>query len=293
MAIQHRLALLGVGLGIAGACCVPLLPLPASAQAVVAPGSSVDGVSHYEWSTRWWTAAGEAPLASNPLLGASDSASLGLINDAPRSPVYFLTGTVDGVTVNRSATIASNQYIFFSPLNYLEWQSFGSGFPDAAAVCDSAKANIDNTTINSIYATLDSSPLVTDISNYRQSCVGQPNIPPLPLGTDPLGTDGAFQANAEPGSLFEDFGTSDPDLFASDGYWLMLKPLAAGTYQLKFGGVFNDGAFVQDNTYTLNVKNPSVPGPLPVLGAAAALGYSRKLRKRLKSSRRPGARANS
>lgn len=286
MAILHRLVRLGVGLGMAGACCIPLLPLPASAQAVVDPASSVDGISQYTWSTRWWTAAGEAPLASNPLFGASDSASLGLINGSPGSPVYYLTGSVDGVTVNRSVNVASNQHIFFSPLNYLEWQSFAN-FPDAASVCDSAKVTIDSTSLNSIYATLDSSPLVADISNYRQSCVGQPNIPPLLSGTD-----GAFLANADPGSLFEGFGTSNPDLFASDGYWLMLEPLAAGTYQLKFGGVFADGAFTQDNTYTLNVTNPRVPGPLPVLGAAAALGYSRKLRKRLRSSRRTGPSAD-
>jgi hypothetical protein len=30
---------------------------------------------------------------------------------------------------------------------------------------------------------------------------------------------------------------------------------------------------------------PAVPGPLPILGVAAAFGYSRKLRKRIKSSR--------
>ena len=286
MTTQHRLPLLGLGLGIAGACCSPLLPLPASAQAVVAPGSSVDGVSQYAWSTRWWTSAGEAPLASNPLFGASDSASLDLINGTPGSPVYYLTGSVDGATINRSVTIASNQHIFFSPLNYLEWQSF-SNFPDAAAVCDSAKGAIDSTSLNSIYATLDSTPLVADLSSYRQSCVGQPNIPPLLSGTD-----GAFLANAEPGSLFEDFGTNNPDLFASDGYWLMLEPLAAGTYELRFGGIFAVGAFTQDNTYTLNVTNPRVPGPLPVLGAAAALGYSRKLRNRLRSSGRPGPSAD-
>jgi len=36
---------------------------------------------------------------------------------------------------------------------------------------------------------------------------------------------------------------------------------------------------------TLTVPVQSVPGPLPILGAAAAFGFSRKLRKRLKSSK--------
>jgi hypothetical protein len=31
-------------------------------------------------------------------------------------------------------------------------------------------------------------------------------------------------------------------------------------------------------------KDPQVPGPLPILGAAAAFGYSRKLRNRIQKS---------
>jgi len=38
------------------------------------------------------------------------------------------------------------------------------------------------------------------------------------------------------------------------------------------------------------VPSTSVPGPLPVLGAAAAFGFSRKLRNRIKSSKLPTAR---
>lgn len=244
----------------------------------------MDGVSQYEWSARWWTAVGEAAATDNPLHGASDSASLNLINaKSGRSSVYFLTGSADGGTINRSANISSSQHIFFAPLNYLEWKSYGPGFPDATAVCASATTTINSTKLNSIYATLDHSALTPDISAFRQSCAGQPNLAPAQPGSD-----GAFVASADAGSLFDAFGTTNPDLFASDGYWLMLNPLAAGTYELRFGGVFNDGGFVQDNTYTLQVFNPSVPGPLPALGVAAGYGFSRRLRKRINSSRQAG-----
>lgn len=37
-------------------------------------------------------------------------------------------------------------------------------------------------------------------------------------------------------------------------------------------------------SFTHSSRLPAVPGPLPLLGAAAALGYSRKLRKRIKGS---------
>ena len=44
-----------------------------------------------------------------------------------------------------------------------------------------------------------------------------------------------------------------------------------------------EGAFVStvDNTYT----QTSVPGPLPVLGAGVAFGFSRKLRRRINGAR--------
>ena len=45
----------------------------------------------------------------------------------------------------------------------------------------------------------------------------------------------------------------------------------------------NGSAFTPNSTYVwLNAqKVPTVPGPLPALGAAAAFGFSRKLRKRI------------
>ena len=47
---------------------------------------------------------------------------------------------------------------------------------------------------------------------------------------------------------------------ATDGYWLMLKPLAKGHHQLKFSAQYNraNGAFgkmVQDIEYEIEVKS--------------------------------------
>ena len=142
------------------------------------------------------------------------------------------------------------------------------------------RSTISNTKLNDVYATLNGLPLTPSIAAFRQSCDGQPNLNPPPPGTD-----GAFDANVQDDSLLAFLGaTNSPDeLFASDGYWLMLQPLAVGTYELKFGGTFNDGGFVQNNNYTLHVFNASVPGPLPVLGVTAGFCYSRKLRTRMKS----------
>ena len=49
----------------------------------------------------------------------------------------------------------------------------------------------------------------------------------------------------------------------------------------------NSGGNLQIKTLSVELVPPpaSVPAPLPVMGAAAALGYSRKLRRRMASSR--------
>ena len=263
---------------------VGLLGLKAAAQGVVDPADSVAGKSQYAWSADWWTSAGQASAAGNPLFSASGSDSLDLINQAG-SPVYFLTGSVDGGAVDRTAHIGANQYIFFPVFNYLEWKSFT---PDPGVVppigddtCNSAIGATDPSLIDDIFATLDGAPIVANIVSYRQSCQGQPDIPPA---TEPA-IDGAFQASAPAGSLFEAFGTENPETFASDGYWLMLEPLPVGTYALSFGGTFYDGGAVQNNSYRVVVK--SVPGPLPLLGAAAAFRCSRRLKRRVKHRRLP------
>jgi hypothetical protein len=70
---------------------------------------------------------------------------------------------------------------------------------------------------------------------------------------------------------------------------------AAITYYIVQTGFGNDDF----GSFTGTVDGPgiadfdgspaSVPGPLPLLGAAAAFGYSRKLRKSVKSSKLPAA----
>lgn len=69
----------------------------------------------------------------------------------------------------------------------------------------------------------------------------------------------------------------------------MLKPLPVGTYELSFGGSLYEGGAVQNNKYRLVVN--SVPGPMPLLGVAAAFRCSRLLRKRLKRGNLPARRA--
>jgi hypothetical protein len=86
-------------------------------------------------------------------------------------------------------------------------------------------------------------------------------------------------------------------LATSDGYvpWFYLNVAGCSNCNYLGGapGIVNNNTFNvwnQDGLIGLNftplyTKTTSVPGPLPALGAAAAFGYSRKIRKRIVSSK--------
>ena len=77
------------------------------------------------------------------------------------------------------------------------------------------------------------------------------------------------------------------------GTYLPSSPLSAfigetgnGTWNLLFAdGAGGDPLSINNWSLTVNQVNQQVPGPLPVLGAATAFGISRRLRRRIASSR--------
>jgi hypothetical protein len=101
--------------------------------------------------------------------------------------------------------------------------------------------------------------------------------------------------------------SSDPDAYVYDLYVTMIATIygnfgsadSSFEHTLDLASVlFPDGSTPESQGYSLNFDSgiqspnipqpsstPSVPGPLPVLGVAAAFGYSRKLRKRNKASK--------
>jgi hypothetical protein len=78
----------------------------------------------------------------------------------------------------------------------------------------------------------------------------------------------------------------------SDGWWLMLSPLAPGNYTLHLGGTtsgigaYAGGTFSQDQTWMITVEAVPEPGTMLLLcsGLCAALAYGWR-RKRLRDSR--------
>jgi hypothetical protein len=79
--------------------------------------------------------------------------------------------------------------------------------------------------------------------------------------------------------------------FQGSTYWIAQHYQLSGPNQFPSTTTISGSGstFPQTFTWATSSIRPvaSVPGPLPVLGVAAAFGFSRKLRKRIKNSAKP------
>lgn len=155
--------------------------------------------------------------------------------DGQQGDVWFLAGGFGSAKIHRRCAVPGEKPLFFPLVNMAYWREPGS----AGLSCAEAQASaaLDNDTAIDLFAELDGVPY--DISEARrirtQSCF---NIfARVPTGAAPH--------NAYPS--------------ASDGFWLMLRPLEPGKHTLKFGGRYNNrlseyGRMIQDIEYELVVR---------------------------------------
>lgn len=218
------------------------------------------GKTPAEWSALWWQWMTSIPTAENPQMTQGE-VDCGV---GQQGPVWFLAGAPSGVTAQRSCTVPRGKALFFpvfnavfingpgedltvaekrhaldSFLNDTEPGPFADlGFPGSRA-CD-------------LVATLDGMPVTYFVPDAR---VQSP----------------AFHLDTGDGPNFLPPGLVDPEA-VSDGFWVMLPPLAPGEHSLHFGGrlcqfeSFDDHPFFGpvDVTYQLTVTGQgSDPQPPP------------------------------
>jgi hypothetical protein len=73
---------------------------------------------------------------------------------------------------------------------------------------------------------------------------------------------------------------------ANGGDYNYASPLpTSDTFTATLSNITGNGIQTVQSTYeVINAPTPAVPGPLPIFGAAAAFGFSRKVRNRLKAA---------
>lgn len=207
-------------------------PLPTfAAEFAFPPGASIAGHPVTQLSTEWWQWAMAAPSETNPLRD-STGANCGT---AQRGPVWFLAGGFGSTAIRRKCVVPANKPLFFPVVNMAYYPKKGN----EAFTCGQAKAAaaLNNESAVDLFVELNGVAL-KDVKRYR------------------VASDRCFdiferiQAEERPYSAYPS---------ASDGYWVLLKPLQRGHHTLKFGGRYNQqssayGRMVQDIEYELTVQ---------------------------------------
>ena len=193
-----------------------------SDQGVFPPNLKVNGNTYAEWSALWWRYFFAIPAGRHPLNGGD--CGIGQVGS-----VWFL---VAGPSIVH-CTIPSGKLLFFPVLNSecsnLEDPPFFGATQAARRAC--AKSIIDDAT--NLTATLDGKPIAGIKGRFRAS---SPNFTFVVPPNNVYGLDPAFgQA-------------------VSDGYHLMLRPLAAGKHIIRVTGSLPAFEYDLDTTFELNVR---------------------------------------
>jgi hypothetical protein len=168
-----------------------------------------------EWSASWWQWAFAIPEGRNPLLDPDGA----FCAENQRGPVWFLGGVLFNGTVERRCTIPPGKHILFPIANAFWLQTPLDDPSNTEQDYRELAQSFLPTTGGDLFATLDGQPVVFD-----------PRLPIVrtqsPVFTAVFPADNIF-------ALDPTLLTGQPTV--SDGYWVMLPPLAPGVHVLTFG----------------------------------------------------------
>jgi hypothetical protein len=182
-------------------------------------------------AAEWWQWAMSAADDESPVIDQTGAhCAFG-----QRGATWFLAGGYGTSKIRRTCTVPAGRSLFFPLVNMAYYPR--QGIETITCADTKAGAALNNDTALDLFAELDG-VAVTDLKQYRVRSSKCFNIfARVPAALKPY--------NAFPS--------------ATDGFWLLLKPLPAGRHTLKFGGRYNrdspnHGRMVQDIEYELIVK---------------------------------------
>lgn len=214
---------------IVSAAAAIAFPLPTlAADFAFQPGTSIKGHSVAQLSTEWWQWAMSTPSEVNPLRDPT-GANCGT---AQQGAVWFLAGGFGSSKIRRSCVVPANKPLFFPVVNMLYYPAKGND----TYTCEQAKASaaLNNESAVDLFVELNGVAL-DNVKKYRVASKKCFDI---------------FERIQPEQRPYEAYPS------ASDGYWVLLKPLQRGRYTLKFGGRYNQestdyGHMIQDIEYEL------------------------------------------
>ena len=182
--------------------------------------ASVDGLSQPELTNRWWQWAGSFEYADSPVSDTTGERCAA----GQEGPVWFLAGTYGPKPAKRTCKVPAGKHLFFPLINYIV-------MPGMCRQCKceevvGAAAEVTNDAMG-LFTELDGRALAS-LDEHRVASQGCFNVAARVPGGPKI----------EPS--------------ASDGYWLLIPPLAKGRHTLRFGGSLP--SLRQELTYTLIVE---------------------------------------
>jgi hypothetical protein len=219
-------------------CALSNVVLADPGNVVLPPGSKVDARDPEALSIAWWQWAMSVPDPVNPvrdLTGANCAVG-------QEGKVWFLAGGFGSSKIRRKCRVPKERYFFFPIINTVYWRARDQ--TDLSCKAAKAAAAVNNESALELFVEVDGVSL-QDPKRYRaktSNCFDIYARVPRKLG--------GYRAYPS----------------ASDGYWVLLAPLAKGTHIIKFGGRYNVpgnayGRMVQDIEYEIEVVesiNPAV-----------------------------------
>lgn len=228
-----------------------LVPLGVQAKPLGGPGGSGEakayGTTFGEMSAAWWTWVGKLPTANHPLTtdGPVDC-SLGQIG-----PIWFLAGVTSedsGDSVERTCTVPNNRALFYPLIN-----GFWINLEGDDSTVEDKREELDF--LFDILNPLSAPPPVYPC-NLSSMLDGEPTqhlYPIVRIQSPPF----HLLLN---NNLFDPpypIGSEDSEA-VSDGYWVLIPPLAEGEHTIQIHGGLCDSSdgsefFEVDVTYILTV----------------------------------------
>jgi hypothetical protein len=189
-----------------------------------APDSKPFGRTYAEWTARWWQWVLSIAKTENPLVDENGKSCA--INQ--NGPVWFLAGTLKG-PAERSCAIPADKAILFPVINFEASVAEGDGTTDEELA---ARAKFEMDQITNIRAMI-SGTNVNELKQYRIQS------PPFNVTLD---EDNVLGLPAQTTKMM------------SEGYWLFLKPLEPGTYDLYSFGSCLAGRIKIGISYHLTIE---------------------------------------
>ena len=197
---------------------------------MVYPSDYVEGKPSSDNANIWWQWTYTMPKDLSPVRDLTGE----FCNVGQSGNVWFLAGGYGSSKIQRRCIIPEGKHIFFPVINMVYWPA-----RDVSLTCENAKesAALNNDHLLSIEITLNEisawNPANTRISS--ENCFDLLGLIPRDLN---------------PAKVYP---------AATDGYWVMLKPLPKGTHTLSFKAQYNreKGAFskmAQDIEYELIIE---------------------------------------